>query len=347
MSESSFVPEIGLATCLLFICIEFFRGNYGTAFTHMTNGLRLIRDWTNDSISITRPGTLIEHMLLPMFQRGVTSALLYGVAAEEHYDIPVPDPNAFIKLPFSLLEAERTSRELRNASIVFVRNVSIKWHGGIAPSWEDLQTQAQLIACHQRWLHHVESFSNSLPPSSTVDRVSFSALKVVQYATFVHVACATSTHQTAYDAYLPTFYALLDEAEIVLDAISASKPTSPAANFTFEISLVAPLSHTATRCRCPTTRRRAISLLERGPPREGLWDAEQHVLVARRTVELEERELDPESGWPVERTRLYSSVIDANMDAAGGFWVYFLPSEWIGMLDEAGKQRMLQERFVM
>jgi hypothetical protein len=60
---------------------------------------------------------------------------------------------------------------------------------------------------------------------------------------------------------------------------------------------------------------------------------------------MEESELNPETGWPVERTRLWSSVIDANMDARGGFWAYFLPSEWVGEVDATGKQRVIQERF--
>ena len=139
--------------------------------------------------------------------------------------------------------------------------------------------------------------------------------------------------------------ALIHEAETVLNALQTSHPH--AANFTFEISIVAPLYHTATRCRCPTTRRKAVALLARHPPREGLWDAEQHVLVTRRVIEMEESELDSSTGWPVERTRLYSSVIDANMDANGGFWVYFLPAEWVGEVDASGKQRLIQERFNM
>jgi hypothetical protein len=175
--------------------------------------------------------------------------------------------------------------------------------------------------------------------------LSLSALKVGLYATTSYVGCAASTLQTPYDAYLQTFRALVRHASTVLDAISPVKPH--AAKFTFEMSIIPPLYHTAHRCRCPVTRRKAIALLARSPPREGLWDADQHVLVAERIVELEESELDLETGWPVEQTRLYSSVIDANMDAKGGFWVYFLPSGWVGELDSAGKQRLLHERFQM
>jgi hypothetical protein len=60
---------------------------------------------------------------------------------------------------------------------------------------------------------------------------------------------------------------------------------------------------------------------------------------------MEEGELDPETGWPVERTRLWSAVIDANMDCNGGFWAYFMPVDWVGQLTRDGKQKLMQEFF--
>ncbi|KAF9700725.1 hypothetical protein EKO04_001815 [Ascochyta lentis] len=353
MAEPSYSPGIGLVTCLLFVCIEYLRANYCTAFTHMTNGLRLISEWQQqqrvdspfqDSVCTTGPAGLIEEILLPMFQRGMTSAQLYGVRTEDHFDIPFPDPDRFTKLPFSLSEAERSSRELRNASVLFLRQVGVRHMQKIALDAAATSRQTQLLECHRVWFERVQIAEATLPWSEK-DRTSLCALKVTLYATTTYIGCVMSVLQVPYDRYLDTFKALIRNAEIVLDAMDLN--TTHAAKFTFEMSIIPPLYHTATRCRCPDTRRKAISLLERGPPREGLWDADQHVLATRRVVELEESELDSETGWPVERTRLYSSVIDGNMDAKGGFWVYFLPSEWVGEVDATGKQRLLQERFNM
>ncbi|KAJ4342532.1 hypothetical protein N0V95_006933 [Ascochyta clinopodiicola] len=319
----------------------------------MTNGLRLISEWQQQrkidaplqgSACTTGPTGLIEEILLPMFQRGITSAQLYGVKTEDHLDIPFPDPDRFLKLPFSLEEAERSSRELRNASVLFLRQVGFKHMGKIPLDVADTVQQAQLLECHRVWFERVQIAEDTLRWSKN-DRVSLSALKVALYATTTYIGCVTTVLQVPFDKYLHTFKALIRNAEIVLDAMDLNKTHS--AKFTFEASIIPPLNHTATRCRCPSTRRKAISLLERGPPREGLWDAEQHVLVTRRVVELEEAELDPETGWPVERTRIYSSVTDGNMDVNGGFWVYFIPSAWVGEVDATGKQRQWQERFHM
>lgn len=351
MEESSYSPEIGLVTCLLFVCIEFLRGNYATAFTHMTNGLRISSEWRQQQridspfealVCATSSNSLMEDVLLPMFQRGMTTAQLYGVTIEDHYDIPFPAPDSFIKLPFSLQEAERSSRELRNASILYLRQIGRKLFEKIALNEEDFEQQSRLLECHRIWFERVQLAEDSQTWSGP-DVISLCALKVAHYATKTYIGCATSVLQVPYDAYLQTFQALVRHAEVILDAMDLNN--SHAAKFTFEMSVIPPLYHTATRCRCPTTRRKAVSLLARRPPREGLWDADQHVLVSNRVIELEESELNPETGWPGERTRLYSSVIDANMDANGGFWVYFLPSQWFGEVDATGKQRLLHERF--
>jgi hypothetical protein len=115
----------------------------------------------------------------------------------------------------------------------------------------------------------------------------------------------------------------LYHCKLILDSM-VLETLQPAARFTFEISIIPVLYFVGQRCRCPTTRREAVALLDRNPPREGLWDAKQHAIVTRRLIELEEEEVDPLTGWPVEEKRLWSSVIDANMDQKGGFWAYFM-----------------------
>ena len=52
-------------------------------------------------------------------------------------------------------------------------------------------------------------------------------------------------------------------------------------------------------------------------------------MVARRVIEIEESEVDRETGRPVQRTRLASALIDGNIDENGGFWVSFTTASWI------------------
>lgn len=51
-------------------------------------------------------------------------------------------------------------------------------------------------------------------------------------------------------------------------------------------------------------------------------------MVVKRTIELEESELDPITGWPVQKTRLGPTII-REMDGNGGFWVGFRSIAWM------------------
>jgi hypothetical protein len=173
-----------------------------------------------------------------------------------------------------------------------------------------------------------------------------SALKVSHYATLISVSCSSKLLETPFDAHLEHFKEINRHSKLVIDSLD--KQSRPhAANFTFDIAVIPPLNLCATRCRCPATRREAVALLARNPPREGLWDSKQHVLVANRAIEIEEREVDPNTGWPVEEVRLWLCTINAEMDRNGGFWASYLPARWVGELDVNGKQKLLWEFFVV
>jgi hypothetical protein len=45
-------------------------------------------------------------------------------------------------------------------------------------------------------------------------------------------------------------------------------------------------------------------------------------------IEFEEREIDPETGWPVERARIWSTQIHGDMDGNGRFPVFFAIGQW-------------------
>lgn len=71
-------------------------------------------------------------------------------------------------------------------------------------------------------------------------------------------------------------------------------PTSPRSKsglkptFSLSLGLITPLYMTASRCRDPTIRRRALHLLHTCNRKEGIWDSSLAALVAQRIVEIEE-----------------------------------------------------------
>ncbi|KAF2179899.1 hypothetical protein K469DRAFT_594181, partial [Zopfia rhizophila CBS 207.26] len=184
-----------------------------------------------------------------------------------------------------------------------------------------------ILKSHRIWFRALEKLERTTILSKE-DIITVNSLKANYYCNYIFTACAIYMNQIAFDQHLDSFKALINHARIVLDSMGSSSSSSPAANFTFEIGIILIRYLTASCCCCPVTRREAISLLERNLPREGLWDAQQHVAVAKRIIEIEESELDPVTGWPVERTRIWSTIIRGDMDGNGRFPVYFAVGLW-------------------
>lgn len=53
-------------------------------------------------------------------------------------------------------------------------------------------------------------------------------------------------------------------------------------------------------------------------------------------MEMEEVEVD-DRGRPTERARLWSSVIDLNVEHNREFWAIFYPATWVNDIDGEGK----------
>ncbi|KAJ4296365.1 hypothetical protein N0V90_006410 [Kalmusia sp. IMI 367209] len=394
MEDKSCPIEVGLAACLLFVCIEFMRGNFIVAFTHLQSGLKIIselpyrlssgllprsmrilpkspRSPTAKQIKFAGSSGLLDDTLIPMFMRNITPAMLFGTRVEEIFEIPIPDPQSY-DFPFSTFyELQRASFQLRNASALFARTMATKIFIKVPLRPEDFQARSQLLDAHQSWLKALERLEQAKCLSGE-EIVMAASLKLGYYSTYILIHCAMDLRQCNFDAHLDYFKAINHNARIVLESMdlpivlppasggrqssskrlsgtlsrsSTSTRTRPpgrvslstmrsihakisGAHFTFEISVIPPLHFVATRCRCPTTRREAVALLETNPPREGLWDVETHIAVAKRVIEIEETTLDPETGWPTEASRLWCSVHDGKGYSDGKILVTFAFAQW-------------------
>ncbi|KFA66210.1 hypothetical protein S40285_05112 [Stachybotrys chlorohalonatus IBT 40285] len=83
-----------------------------------------------------------------------------------------------------------------------------------------------------------------------------------------------------FDQYSDDFSAAVDLASKMYSLKTSS--------FTADTSIVAVLYYVAAKCRHPTTRRRAIALLEKCPRQEGIWHSATAVRLATYIVEQEE-----------------------------------------------------------
>jgi hypothetical protein len=284
MNDSSYSFEVGLVTCLLFVCIELVRGDYFAAFSHFQSGLKIIAERRQNtplsplsSIELSENSNnprILESNLVPMFIRAIGMGLLFGAPIEPLLASLCPRPQNFEGKRFtSVLEAEFTIYDLRNASIQWILVATRKLTAGAQPTTEEMADHAHLLRCHDSWFQALQILEREGNMSSR-DIVVASSLRVSHYSTYVALANAFDIHQTAFDSHISSFKALNYHAKIVLDSmglptsspssvypaamsssllstrgadISTSSSGGPkwvAAHFTFEISLIPPLVRT-------------------------------------------------------------------------------------------------------
>ncbi|KAH3909448.1 hypothetical protein HBH56_156660 [Parastagonospora nodorum] len=332
MAEPSYSPEVGLVCCLIFICLESLRGNYDAALTHYKSGLDIISAFKNRSRCITGPAEnvrpdMIEEVILPLFTRNIATAIIYGLPSE-HVSFNSQYPIGTQECIFNtILDADLSAHNLRNMAFLLIRNLGTKIITQEPYTEEELQELADCIAHHQVWLRALEKFERETNLSEE-DVVAATMLKAIHVLMYVFASRLLLQSQTDFDQHLDDFKAIVRYTKAYIDATQHTSSPNAAANFTFTIGIIPGLYLTACRCRCPVTRREALALLERELPREGLWDAQQHAVVARRVIELEERNVDPVTGWPVESARIWSTMIHGEMDDNGRFPVYFVVGHW-------------------
>jgi hypothetical protein len=91
-----------------------------------------------------------------------------------------------------------------------------------------------------------------------------------------------SVAQTAFDQHKGRFEDVVHHADIIL-TLSGTRPS-----FTFEMGVIPPLYFVATKCRDPTIRRRALSLLKKALERESSWRASHAARALEQIIALEE-----------------------------------------------------------
>jgi hypothetical protein len=274
MSEPSYTVEIGLVTCLLFICIECLRGDYPAAFMHLHSGLKVIAQTgpsspTSLASSVADP-ELIVSKIAPIFTRAITIGLLFGAPFEPLLDGHCPRPQALLGHSFrSIIEAQTVLFELRNATVILMSVLYRKLAGCFPLDPDDFQNRLHLLNCHDQWLRGLQNLENESDMSKE-DVAVFSSLKVSHYCTYVALAGALDVEQVIFDSHVESVKALNHHARIVLESMGLYSSTSSepkttrsnricashgdkapnpssdnlknsAAHFTFEIALIAPL----------------------------------------------------------------------------------------------------------
>ncbi|KAK5695617.1 hypothetical protein LTR17_024544 [Elasticomyces elasticus] len=302
--------EIALLACILFVCIEFLRGDVEPAFRHFKSGMSIAKASLTKSSS-TKPTLtmeLIREGMLPFFNRLEVLAMLFGQAPKHDYHITIDEA---VPAHFNTMQDARDSIvHLSNIGLRFIRNMKKGRYARLVLP-DDFVRQAVLEREVERWKEALDA----LILTDTVSLRDLDAAKVLRVHQIILTVWLGSCCHIA-DSYLDNFMADFEAGvtlgeEIQRNAAAIEQRRTNQPSFLFDMELVSPLYYIAIKCRDPNIRRRAIALLRQTRRREGLWDSNMAAAIAERIAALEEVNLSTLDGseLPAEEDRVHNTEI--------------------------------------
>ena len=309
--DSGAAVEVALLACILFVCIEFLRGDSEPAVRHFRSGMGIaLNSLTNDK-SRTAKDTVerIREYMLPFFNRIELLANLFGEPATWDYPVELKDtvPDEF----HNMREARDSVVHIANLSVRFIK--FMKWRKYTRLVLPDqIARQAALLRQMDVWAATLDAM---LLGEAITDRDLDAAktLRIHQVVAAMWVKRCTTPEETTNDDSMEDFETTVSLAEAIQSVTGTpeQRRAHNSSSFLFDMEIVSPLYYVATKCRHPQIRRRAIAVLKRTHRREGLWDSDMAAAIAERQMEIEEKYLTVWDGseLPEEEHRVHNIQI--------------------------------------
>ncbi|KFA71145.1 hypothetical protein S40288_04693 [Stachybotrys chartarum IBT 40288] len=274
--------EETLLCCVLCIRFEWVAGNRTAALVHLRSSLQILREWqalppstSPAPTSFWSPGGyLIRFTISPLYVRIALEASMFA-DVEEAVPVPLKPPSPLGSQPFaSLSEARDSLYEILGDEYLFRhQGTSQKKKPGRHGKLSAIERFNHWSLCAAALLLKFDDQDRESTPPVIVLRIWLKVVRIMLEAKGRNDECI-------FDRYSDDFSAAVDLASIMYSLKTSS--------FTADTSIVAVLYYVAAKCRHPTTRRRAIALLERCPRQEGIWNSATAARLATYIVEQEE-----------------------------------------------------------
>lgn len=304
--------DVVVLACILFVCVEFLRGDCQPAIAHFKSGMSIVLDSLASDGTRTAATTVqrIKKQLLPFLNRIELLAILMG--NEAPWDYPVDLLEAVPENFEGIVEARDSMIHLANLSVRFIRYVKFrKFEQSILP--DDLTRQAAILEQLGAWGDTLDR----LLLADTVTNKELNAAKTLrmhQIIAIMWLKRSVTAEECINDGLIPDFELAVNLAEAIDSSARAHKQPHQMYNstFLFDMEIVSPLYYIVTKCRHPVIRRRALRILKGTHRREGLWDSNKTAAVAERVINIEEAKFTMFDGseLPAEEDRVRGMNIE-------------------------------------
>ncbi|KAI4621947.1 hypothetical protein J4E80_004322 [Alternaria sp. BMP 0032] len=316
-----------LVTCQLFTLLEYLRGQYQLAESHLRNGLKVLmnmttkRDRSHDGVLVIKPASYeksIDQGIVRSFATLHMQSNLFGSGLEDLDIFLQPTENNIPYPTFTTIEEAKDALDVLLHGIVLIAQQYRKMGPGtkdeiaaVTAGQEDITTSlAMWYDTYLSTLPSVEklalaagrkpdelwAFGGKTPPAKLPTDREPSVLKLLlMYHAMAGIMCGClQVHsEQHYEAYTQTFLTILVHAIYIFEEYSLAKSIPDNVNLhdsIGEYGFIAPLYYTAIKCRYHRIRLHAIRLLRVIPLKEGTWDSFTAANIAETVMELEEQD---------------------------------------------------------
>lgn len=284
---------VALIMCILFIVFEEFQSGFAAFALHLHGGLALLHQWNSSKAITTKPGTkldynenLLNHRVTPVLNR-----LLIVSSTFADNRIHAEMSKAYSATPFSLVMPPHFSSfaEARQALDEFMRWMFYSVNNPDQSSVPRIR--AMLEQTLEDWLR--ASSHLLLGVETKLDSQDLRAariLRIYYHISFIIIDAYLSYDEMAYDRHITRFRAIISMSQEIL-SIDAGACGEHTLSFSFDFGVTPPLHFTASHCRDPWIRRRALGLLRRSHRKQGSWNSEHTAICAEEIIKIEEEGL--------------------------------------------------------
>jgi hypothetical protein len=306
MSNTKASLRVALIACVIFTCLEFVRGHYQTAKSHLRNGLQLLGQLKvvsrgaqgTESPSLSRNDQSVDGWLAEQFARLILQSTLFGQKLDTS-NLAKIERGALQPVSFvSTSHARKCLDSLIGEATALSERYSIERGASLQrlPSPEILEQQSRIQYSLAAWFTAYEASSS--PSGITRDIASVMGFKILHsyylVARIMLSTCLRLDGEMAYDSHTQDFRAIMLNSwqlgEIVFNDAPGTRfahdPSMPP--IVADMGWITPLYFTAIKCRVKDIRLETLRFLSHGDCKEGIWDAALAAQVATQVMAIEE-----------------------------------------------------------
>ena len=270
-----------LTTCSLFIGIEFQQGNLGNGFAMLGQGFALLEAKLR-SYHENGPQTslaALDQIVVPFISKHALFMASFGLSFTAQWGKQFTRPDTTV-----LTSGDLASRldilklELSDITCLCYETVRGCRLVLFDPVENAKQTPRRRDGLSQLLAWRERLYSQTQGIKSRYDSWLISRLLMHFGVSYIWISTCQNALQSSFDSYHKDFEQIIEHAQEML--ILADHPDVVARRQASPSGCIPPLYFTASKCRDPILRRRALSLLDRAPIEDSLWT----VLPAQRII---------------------------------------------------------------